>query len=388
MRDLKQQLILTAFALLPALVWANTTQKRSPSKKLVTPDATVETKNLYGNLDLLSARGVMFGHQDATSYGHGWTDEPGRSDVKSVTGSHPAVIGIDFGGLGSRSDSQRLDYKSKLIKNITDTYNRGGVVTVAWHFSNPVSPTGFYWNDSTAVAAVPLIIPGGVANEKYKQILAGIAGVAKELTGKDGKLVPVIFRPYHEMDGDWFWWGRQHCSAADFKTLWQFTVGYLRDTLKVRNFIYAFSPDCRFTNEAEFLERYPGDAWVDMIGMDNYHDFGRDGRYDLAAGVKKLRILGEYGRRSGKLVAFTETGLEGIPDKGWWTETLLATIRKAGVPLAYVLVWRNDSRSKTHYYAPYPGHSSVPDFMRFYDDPFTIFENDLPGMYANPYSKK
>ncbi|RYY53998.1 MAG: beta-mannosidase, partial [Chitinophagaceae bacterium] len=185
-------------------------------------------------------------------------------------------------------------------------------------------------------------------------------------------------------DGDWFWWGNTHCTAAEFKTLWQFTVSFLKDTLKVRNFIYAFSPDCRFTSEAEFLERYPGDAWVDMIGMDNYHDFGRDGRYDLPAAVAKLRILGDYARRSGKLVAFTETGLEGIPEKAWWTETLLTTIRKAGIPLAYVLVWRNDSRSKTHYYAPYPGHGSVPDFLQFYENPFTIFEKDLPRMYANP----
>ena len=385
MRDLKLLILLIMAMVIPGIALAIGTQQDSSAKRLVTPGATIETKNLYRNMDLLSRKGVMFGHQEATAYGHGWSDEPGRSDVKSVTGSHPAVIGVDFAGLNSGSDSQRVRYKARLVKNITDTYNRGGVVTAAWHFSNPVSPTGFYWNDSTAVAAVPLLLPGAVANQQYKQILADIAAVASELVGKDGKLVPVIFRPYHEMDGDWFWWGSKQCSAADFKTLWQFTVGYLRDSLKVRNFIYAFSPDCRFINEAGFLERYPGDAWVDMIGMDNYHDFGRDDRYDLEAGIKKLRILGEYAKRSGKLVAFTETGLEGIPDKGWWTDTLLCTIRKAGVPLAYVLVWRNDSKSKTHYYAPYPGHSSVPDFIRFFDDPFTIFENDLPGIFRSIY---
>jgi mannan endo-1,4-beta-mannosidase len=49
--------------------------------------------------------------------------------------------------------------------------------------------------------------------------------------------------------------------------------------------------------------------------------------------------------------------------------------------LSYVLVWRNDARSATHYYAPYPGHSSVPDFIKFYNDPFTLFEKDLKGIY-------
>jgi mannan endo-1,4-beta-mannosidase len=49
--------------------------------------------------------------------------------------------------------------------------------------------------------------------------------------------------------------------------------------------------------------------------------------------------------------------------------------------LSYVLVWRNDSRSATHYYAPYPGHKCVPDFMKFYTDPYTLFEEDLNAIY-------
>ena len=91
-------------------------------------------------------------------------------------------------------------------KNITDTYNRGGVTTVAWHFSNPVTPTDFYWKDSVSAPAVRMIIPGGSYHEKYKQILQTIAGFAKSVKGRDGKTVPMIFRPYHEFDGGWFWW--------------------------------------------------------------------------------------------------------------------------------------------------------------------------------------
>ncbi len=49
--------------------------------------------------------------------------------------------------------------------------------------------------------------------------------------------------------------------------------------------------------------------------------------------------------------------------------------------LAYVLVWRNDTRSPTHYYAPYPGHVSEADFRKFYEDPYTLFEKDLKTMY-------
>ena len=191
----------------------------------------------------------------------------------------------------------------------------------------------------------------------------------------------MIFRPYHEFDGDWFWWGRAHCTIDEFKTLWRFTVSYLRDSIHVHNFIYAFSPDNRFITEEQFLARYPGDDWVDMVGMDNYGDWGRDGRYDLDAGIKKLKIVSDYAQKAGKLAAFTETGLESIPNTTWWTETLLKSLKKERLKLTYVLVWRNDTKSPTHYYAPFPGHISEKDFIAFYNDPYTLFEKDLKNIY-------
>jgi len=96
----------------------------------------------------------------------------------------------------------------------------------------------------------------------------------------------------------------------------------------------------------------------------------------------ELNLLsGEKAYKKGKLAAFTETGLESIPDTKWWTETLLKVMKKDNMQLCYVLVWRNDSRSATHFYAPFPGQVSVPDFIEFYNDPYTLFENDLKGIY-------
>lgn len=349
--------------------------------QIIDHKATRETKALYSNLKKISENNILFGHQHATQYGHGWAGDENRSDVKSVTGSHPAVLGVDFGGLYGRPDSLVEKEKSLLQKYISETYNRGGIITVAWHFNNPVSKTNFYWNDSTAMPAVKNIIPGGSHHQKYKSILKTIAGLANSTKGKDGKLVPMIFRPYHELDGDWFWWGTKHCTIDEFKTLWQFTVSYLRDSLQVHNFIYAFSPDNRFTTEEKYLERYPGNEWVDLVGMDNYGDFGRDRHYDLEAGYHKLKIVSDYAQKNGKLAAFTETGLESIPDSIWWTDKLLKTLQKTNLKLCYVLVWRNDSRSPTHYYAPYPGQISEKDFMKFYNKEYTLFENDLKKIY-------
>ncbi|ARK10766.1 glycosyl hydrolase [Fibrella sp. ES10-3-2-2] len=359
-----------------------TFSQAAPKPKLIDRNATKETKALYSNLGKLARKHILFGHQHATEYGHGWTGDANRSDVKSVSGSHPAVIGVDFSGLSGRPMEAIERTKATLRKDIAATYDRGGVTTVAWHFSNPITPkTGFYWKDSVSAPAVANLITGGSHHQQYKDILKTVADLANTTRGADGKLVPMLFRPYHEFDGGWFWWGKPHCSKEDFTSLWRFTVTYLRDSLQVHNFIYTFSPDCLFRTEAQYLDRYPGDEWVDMVGVDNYADFGRDGKYNVAAGIAKLKIVSDYAEKAGKLAAFTETGLESIPDTTWWTNTLLKALKAEKMKLAYVLVWRNDTRSQTHYYAPYPGQASVADFMQFYQDPYTLFETDLHHVY-------
>ena len=348
-------------------------------------NATKETKNLYQNLKTISEKHILFGHQHALEYGHGWSNEPNRSDVKSVTGSHPAIVGIDFSDFSGRSKDQIEKAKDLLRKNVIDTYERGGITTVSWHFNNPASEGGFYWKGGISAASMSLIKPGGSHHEEYKEILKTIADFAHSVKAKDGKLSPMIFRLFHEFDGDWFWWGRTHTSREDFIAVWQFTVSYLKDTLGVHNFIYAFSPDNKFNSEAEYLERYLGDEFVDMLGMDDYGDFGRDVKYDLDAGLKKLKIFSDLAIKKKKLAAFTETGLESIPNEKWWTEVLLKTLKFQNLQLAYVLVWRNDVTSPTHYYAPFPGQVSEKDFIKFYDDPFTLFEKDLKKIYSKTF---
>jgi mannan endo-1,4-beta-mannosidase len=345
--------------------------------------ATPETRALFQNLMTLSKTHTLFGHQHATEYGHGWSGDADRSDVKSVTGSHPAVIGVDFSGFTGHTLEENEKAKAAVRKTVVDTYNRGGVITVAWHFNNPVSAGGFYWNDSVSLPAVSYIIPGGKAHAQYKEILQGIADWVHNTKGTDCKVVPMIFRPFHEFDGGWFWWGAPHCTRDEFISLWRFTVSYLRDSLNVHNLIYAFSPDNRFSSEAEYLDRYPGDAYVDLLGMDNYGDMGRDG-YKLDSAKNKLQIVSDVAPRKNKLAAFTETGLESITNPTWWNDVLLNVMKAPGLRLSYVLIWRNDKTSSTHYYAPFPGHSSVPDFLKFYNDPYTLFEKDLPKLYQIP----
>jgi mannan endo-1,4-beta-mannosidase len=92
-------------------------------------------------------------------------------------------------------------------------------------------------------------------------------------------------------------------------------------------------------------------------------------------------MLVEMAEERGKVSAFTETGLESIPEENWWTERLLQYIKADPVAarIAWVMVWRN--ARPNHHYAPYPGHISAPDFQKFCEDPLILMEGKLPKMY-------
>src|SRR5690606_16228679 len=147
------------------------------------------------------------------------------------------------------------------------------------------------------------------------------------------------FRPFHEFDGDWFWWGKSHCTPDEYKQLYQFTVTYLRDELAVHNFLYAWTPDKNFNTEGEYLERYPGDGYVDLMGTDNYGDFASKSSITLAS--KKLKIVSDIAAKKNKLAALTETGLQNLPQSDWYTASLLKALQTQKVKLAYVLLWAN-----------------------------------------------
>jgi mannan endo-1,4-beta-mannosidase len=355
---------------------------------LADKNASQQTAALFYNLKRVSRTNILFGHQDDTKRGVAgagtdWANEQhlsavsrDRSDVAGVTGAFPAVYGHDFMHIADFSSGAWYDYEAKIARELTiDAYNRGGVNTYAWHYWNPVSKANFYWEKSP-VEAVSQIIPGGPSHSIYKNSLKEVADYAKTLVGADGNLVPVIFRPFHEFDGDWFWWGRAHCSVAHYKLLYQFTVRYLRDSLGVHNFLYAWSPDKNFTTREQYLERYPGDEYVDLVGSDNYGDLADAVNPSVAAA--KFKIVSDYGKANNKLAAMTETGsTSNIAKANWYTTNLLAVLKLQQLELAYTLVWAN---TKNNLYTPYKGHPAEADFKSFKADPYLMFgDKILPG---------
>ncbi len=356
---------------------------------LVDSLATNATVNLFSNLKSFTKDKVLFGHEESTAYGVGWTYDGVNieSDVEKVCGDFPAVYGWDIGNMGKRTNNDCIPFDA-MKKLIIDAFERGGINTISSHMHNPY--TGKNYNDVTP--SVDSILPGGSHHTQFLEKLDLIADFIKDLKSKRGIPIPIIFRPFHEHNGDWFWWGKGPASEEQFIQLWQFTVNYFRNEKKIHHLLYAFSPArSRMTyplTTTEYLYGYPGDEYVDVFGIDNYFDL--DGLWNKAplAQQKKsfkesLELIVNLAEEKNKIAALTETGSVNLKTELWWSDWLLSGIEENETTkkIAYAMVWRNED--KDHFHAPYPGHRSVRNFKEFFNNPNVIFNADLPKLYKD-----
>lgn len=358
---------------------------------MVDANATKETVALFYNLKRLAKTKTAIGQQDAfNSY---YQDAGGDSDIKKNTGYDPAVLGSDFMFITDKNNNNQADnwfyqQEQKIISDVKAAYAKGIINTFSWHLREPNKEDSFYAADMTAeqkAAAFKSILPGGANNEWYKKKLDKIASVILNLKGSNGELIPVIFRPFHEFDGSWFWWGASFCTPEEYKQAFQFTVDYLKNTKGVHNILYAFSPDNSYTTEANYLSRYPGDKYVDIIGMDNYGDFNNQGQTGSDKANTKLKILSDYAKAKVKIAALTETGyrvtstMPAITD--WFSTLLYNALTKNDIQISYVMFWNNN---KDGYYVPTGSVSNAVDFKTYSSKTKSALLNTLPKMYEMP----
>lgn len=360
-----------------AFVACNTPPKQDAGSE-GTFELTAETKKLQEELQDVPKHGFMFGHQDATVYGIGWEGDPARSDVQSVCGDYPAVCGWEIGRIESGKavslDNVAFD---KIRSEMVAQYKRGGINTISWHADNPFTG-GDSWDTSAKDSVVASILVGGKNHEKFIASLDILAAFFESLKAEDGTKVPILFRPWHEHTGSWFWWGKDHCTPQQYKQLWAFTYDYLKSK-NVNNIIYAYSPGGGCSEE-EYIERYPGDEYVDLLGFDYYQLNGVEGAESYKEVMNTmLTYLTKLGKEHNKPIAVTETGLEALPDAKWWTNVLYPILDQ--YPISYVLVWRNARERNNHYYAPYPKQVSADDFVEFYKKPKTLFAKEVQELY-------
>lgn len=323
---------------------------------------------LKARLEAAASSGdILFGQQDALMYGHTWRAVPGdsldRSDVRDVCGRHPAVLGLDLGGI-ELGDECNLDGNPfcMMREAAVAHHERGGIVTFSWHPRNPLTG-GDSWDVSSS-SVVASVLEGGEKHGLFMQWLSRCADFLASLKDSDGRPVPVIFRPWHEHTGSWFWWGRDLCSKEQYTGLWKMTYTYMTFDRGLDNLVWAYSPGAG-VDAGGYMERYPGDDMVDILGLDCYQ-YGEAPESNAAYSSlldSTLAFMTELGKAHGKTIALTETGFEGIPYGKWWTGVLYPAVKD--YPVAYLLVWRNAWDRESHFYGPWKGTLSEEDFLEF-----------------------
>ncbi len=352
---------------------------------------------LIERLTKIQQKGVMYGHQDDPFYGITWEYEEGRSDTKDLVGDYPAVMGFELGGI-EMDDAKNLDSVpfNRMREEIIKHYERGGIITISWHPRNPLlGTTAWIENDvqlyNEAVAAlskvnrsdlskqiadpkttVKSILPGGTKHQYFQSWLNKLARFLTSLTDSKGNQIPLIFRPYHENTGSWFWWGKTLCSDREYLDLWAMTQDYINaaDTQKGKlgdYLVWSYSPSWY---DPSAIKRYPGDDRIQLLGSDVYM-WGTEDDFVKQLDTE-LQNLTRLGKEHNKVIALTECGYKNSPDPTWWTRVFKATIEK--YKFSYFLPWRN--YSKEHFGAS-PDASTAADFKEWAKQKNLLFSNDI-----------
>lgn len=252
---------------------------------LVTTNSTPEAIKLYGFLKENFGKKVISGAM--ANYSTGLEE---ANWIHEQTGKWVALVGLDL--IDYNRSWDWIDHNA-LTNNAKQWWINNGIVSVMWHWRDPSRATDHFYTDSMTFDVRKISDPQSL---EYKAMIKDIdlaAGYLKQL--KDAK-VPVLWRPLHEASGGWFWWGAK--GAEPCKTLWKLMYDRLVNYHGLNNLIWVWTSDAA-DNAKEW---YPGDAYVDIIGMDIYPGEGQHGSQYIAFDrVKEL-----FGGR--KIIALSECG--------------------------------------------------------------------------------
>jgi hypothetical protein len=221
--------------------------------------------------------------------------------IEQKTGKSPALRGIDF--IHQRDNEIE-------VKNAINWWNKGGIPTIMWHWGAPGIGEG-YENSKASVDIDNCFTEGTREHTAFWYELKTKADLLEKIRDAN---VPVLWRPFHELNGHWFWYGKQ--GPEKFKRLWITMYDYFVQERKLNNLIwvlcYTGSPDKNW---------FPGDQYVDIAGADSY-DGGDHPHLNMYMGVKEI-VKG-----TPMPIAYHECGVPPDPDacldKGamwlWWME--------------------------------------------------------------------
>lgn len=371
------------------------------SVKLVDSDATASTKALAAYLTgLRKDDKVLFGHQNSTF--RSVRDNGKTSDIKDITGSEAGLFGIDTLALAGTECASENPLKAS-IEASKKAYEGGSIISLSCHMPNftnaKITATGDakhpydfskcdFSESKDLTPCADYILEGGEYNAQYNAYLDIIADYALKLQEAN---VPILFRPFHENSGGWFWWGTS-TSADSYRAIWRYMVNYLQ-AKGVHNLLYVYSPNGPIDNESDYLSRYPGDAYVDVLGFDYYDDYADVSKYTgdtyFEALAKSCDVVAGLADKKAKIPAIAETGIRitgagkdslmvsGNPtkDKDWYNQVVNTAVEH---DIPYFLLWANfDSEN---FFVPYKynetmGQEMINDFIKAYNNDHSIFGN-------------
>ena len=261
-------------------------------QKPVNPDASPEAVKLLEYIYSISGKKTLAGQHCAPLVG-----DTRLSVVHRTTGKYPPVFGQDF-GFSYPGYWDGINYRQRIVDDAIKRHRDGFIITLMWHAVRPTEDEPVTFRESvqgklTDEEWKDLITPGTEINERWKSQVDVIAWFLKQLKYAD---VPVLWRPYHEMNGGWFWWGKKE-GEDGYKKLWRMLYDRLVNFHGLNNLIWVYNTN-EFKNGVNPHEtHYPGDDVVDILALDVYTEGFNQVNYDTMlelAGDKPI-ALGEVG---------------------------------------------------------------------------------------------
>ena len=349
------------------------------SQEIRSADPTIssETRALLLNLHRIGwdPDKIMFGQEFPLTFDRsmaGITD-PTTSDVKDVVGDHPGVHGSDFHFLIDKDPHERVAHTIAA----KTAYESGAMVTFDFHWLGKYGGT-HDWQEQDGDILYN-VVHNDDSNGDVTWFYESLDKVLR-IVNQDLRF-PIVFRPFHEMNGNWFWWGSKLKGGPEtYRRAYQLLVEYLSE--RTEYILYAWSPD-----KALALEYYPGDEYVDIVGVDGYGEGNpRIHWFSVEDMVSLLEELTDFAAEHGKVAAFTETGYDtwgeiayhkDQPD--WWTRSVLDPIlaSEKARRIAWVLTWINSDWSGPYAPCSDSTEESKAAFRSFHKNSVTLFQSEV-----------
>jgi len=253
----------------------------------VNANATTEAKQLLQKLYDTTGKGILSGQ-------HNYYEVPNESTAlaEQLTGYHPALWGSDF-AYYTGGDIAAL--RQRMTDTAVEKWNSGTLVALTYHQIRPNDPITSGWESVqgayTEQELEELVTPGTNLYQKWEQSVEVIVPYLKQLQTKK---VPVLWRPYHEMNATWFWWGGK---PEQFKKLWINMFNYLTVEQGLDNLIWVWNPNAINEWTLPMEAYYPGHEYVDALAVDVYNNDYKASDYDalLTLGEGRPIAIGENG---------------------------------------------------------------------------------------------